>query len=67
MNHLGANIYGYGRSDRKELGYLKGYYTKPKLEDFLKKLDYVINVMPSTKETEGLLNGGVLKHCSGEM
>lgn len=65
LNYLGAKVYGYGRSDRKNLGYLKGYYTKPQLELFLKELDYVINVMPTTKETEGLLNGGVLKNCSG--
>lgn len=65
LDFLGAKVYGYGRSAKKDLGYLKGYYTKPFLHDFLKKLDYVINVMPSTKETEGLLNDGVLENCSG--
>lgn len=62
---MGAKIYGYGRSEREDLGYLQGYYTKPRLQDFLKDLDYVINVMPSTNETKSLLNNGLLKNCSG--
>lgn len=65
LNYLGAKVYGYGRSERNDLGYLQGYYTKSHLQDFLKELDYVVNVMPSTKETEGLLNGGLLENCSG--
>lgn len=60
-------MYGYGRSERKDLGYLRGYYTKLHLQDFLKEVDYLINVMPTTNETVGLLNNGVLENCSGSI
>lgn len=62
---MGAKIYGYGRSEKKNLKCFEGYYTKPQLQEFLTKIDYLINVMPSTKETQGLLNGGLFENCQG--
>jgi len=34
------------------------------LPDLLQNCDYIINVLPSTPDTVGLLNGDMLKHCA---
>jgi phosphoglycerate dehydrogenase-like enzyme len=34
------------------------------LPDLLQNCDYIINVLPSTPDTIGLLNGDMLKHCA---
>lgn len=34
------------------------------LPDLLQNCDYIINVLPSTPYTVGLLNGDMLKHCA---
>lgn len=38
-------------------------YTSKNFEKFFKKVDYIINTLPSTKETRGLLSGDILKNC----
>lgn len=61
---LGATVLGYGRSERnpKELD---GYFTKTGLSQLLEKCDYLINVLPDTPETRGLLAGEVFQNCKG--
>jgi glyoxylate/hydroxypyruvate reductase A len=34
------------------------------LPDLLQNCDYIINLLPSTSDTTGLLNGDMLKHCA---
>ncbi|KAK9743901.1 D-isomer specific 2-hydroxyacid dehydrogenase, NAD binding domain [Popillia japonica] len=66
LNKFGARVFGFGRKsnlDKDDKSFVKGYYTKPTLKEFLQNCDYVINVLPSTPETKGLLNGGVLQNC----
>ncbi|KAI4465918.1 2-hydroxyacid dehydrogenase-related [Holotrichia oblita] len=65
LHKFGATIFGFGRKPNldKNKSFVKAYYTKPTLKDFLQNCDYVINVLPNTPETKGLLNGGVLKNC----
>lgn len=37
------------------------------LPEVLANSDYVCNILPSTQQTRGLLNGDVLKHCSDKV
>ncbi|XP_011641081.1 uncharacterized protein LOC105429654 [Pogonomyrmex barbatus] len=64
---FGATIWGMTRTVPKEkLSYLDEYRTVEGLSDILKNCDYVINVLPSTQDTVGLLNGNVLQHCKNK-
>lgn len=47
----------------EELPYLDEHRTVEKLSDILENCDYIINVLPSTPNTVGLLNGNVLQRC----
>ena len=40
-----------------------GYRTVDKLPEFLSQCDYVCNILPSTKDSKGLLSGEVFSHC----
>jgi glyoxylate/hydroxypyruvate reductase len=67
LTDLGAKVVAFGRSKRDELflsksfHYLSQYSTQ--LEQVLPQCDYLLNVMPSTPDTIGLLNGNKLKLC----
>ncbi|KAG5310594.1 TKRA reductase, partial [Acromyrmex insinuator] len=64
---FGASIWGMTRTVPKEkLPYLDEHRTVDNLPDILKNCDYIINVLPSTQDTIGLLNGNVLEHCKGK-
>lgn len=66
LHYLGTTIIGYGRRpslDTEGFKYIAEYYHKNSFSDFLRKCDYFINVLPSTPETQGLLNGTVLENC----
>ncbi|XP_043663390.1 glyoxylate/hydroxypyruvate reductase A-like isoform X3 [Vespula pensylvanica] len=61
---FGATIWGMTRTPLKEhLDYIDEHRTTDLLPDILKNCDYIINVLPSTKNTIGLLNGTILEHC----
>lgn len=65
---MGATILGYGRRDSIDLvenNYISQYYSGNDLTKLLQSCDYIINVLPNTNETKGLLNGTVLKNCKG--
>lgn len=67
LNALGGNVICLGRSNRNLFpSFINKYYTTENLNEFLSNCDYVINVLPSTKETIGLLNNDVLKHCASK-
>ncbi|EGI58323.1 PREDICTED: probable 2-ketogluconate reductase isoform X2 [Acromyrmex echinatior] len=64
---FGASIWGMTRTVPKEkLPYLDEHRTVDNLPDILKNCDYIINVLPSTQDTIGLLNGNVLEHCKSK-
>jgi len=64
---FGATIWGMARSAPKErLPYLDERRTVDGLPEILKNCDYVINVLPATRDTVGLLNGNVLQHCQAK-
>lgn len=64
---FGATIWGMTNSTPKErLSYLDEHRTVDGLQDILENCDYIINILPSTQNTEGLLNGTVLQHCKAK-
>lgn len=61
---FGATIWGMTRTAVKDhLHYVDEHRTTDQLPDILKNCDYIINVLPSTKDTIGLLNGQILAYC----
>ncbi|KAK2577225.1 hypothetical protein KPH14_003371 [Odynerus spinipes] len=59
-----ATIWGMTRTPLKDrINYIDEHRTTDLLPDILKNCDYIINVLPSTKDTIGLLNGQVLENC----
>lgn len=69
LHLLGAEIIGYGRKptlDRENSKHISRYYSKDGLTEFLKSCNYFINVLPSTPESIGLLNGNILENCKGK-
>ncbi|KAJ9582519.1 hypothetical protein L9F63_003133 [Diploptera punctata] len=66
LKTLKANVWGMVRKipEDKKLPYIDEYSLPHQLPCLLQNCDYIINVLPSTEETAGLLNGDVLKHCA---
>jgi len=64
------NVVGYVKSPvnsgsyRKTLPYVNEHVTC--LQTAIKRADYIVSVLPSTPETQGLLDMQVLSHCSEE-
>lgn len=48
---------------KENLNYLDEHRTTAYLSEMLTNCDYIINVLPSTPNTLGLLNGNVLQNC----
>ncbi|KAF7266242.1 hypothetical protein GWI33_020427 [Rhynchophorus ferrugineus] len=70
LNYLGSTIYGYGRQEinlnNEEYEHISQYFTQATLKDFLANVDYVINVLPATPQTDNLLGNGILENCKGK-
>ncbi|XP_017875409.1 uncharacterized protein LOC108622208 [Ceratina calcarata] len=64
LKALAATVWGITRTPLKEnLDYLDEHRTIDCLPDMLMNSDYIVNVLPSTPNTSGLLNGDMLKNC----
>lgn len=64
MKTFGAQIWGLKRTipeDKSKM--IDKYFVIQDLPELLCNCDYVINVLPSTPESIGLLNGDCLKSC----
>ncbi|XP_074097904.1 glyoxylate/hydroxypyruvate reductase A-like [Cotesia typhae] len=64
LKHFNAKIWGLTRTipTTKE-PFIDEYRTTSSLPEFLSNCHYIINIMPATPETNGLLNGDMLKNC----
>jgi len=64
---LETNVIGLTRSGPKQtpVDYVDKHYGVWDLPQMLKEADYVCAIMPSTKETNNLLGGEVLKAAQG--
>eukprot|EP00746_Dinoflagellata_sp_MGD_P126047 gnl/MRDRNA2_/MRDRNA2_60975_c0_seq1.p1 gnl/MRDRNA2_/MRDRNA2_60975_c0~~gnl/MRDRNA2_/MRDRNA2_60975_c0_seq1.p1 ORF type:complete len:364 (+),score=62.41 gnl/MRDRNA2_/MRDRNA2_60975_c0_seq1:97-1188(+) len=54
------------RSPEEQKAFVDSYLSMDNLPKLLSSCDYICNVLPSTKDTKGLLSGDVLKACSKE-
>lgn len=64
LKAFGATVWGVTRTQLKEkLDYLDDHRTIECLPEVLKQCDYIVNVLPSTPNTLGLLNGNMLENC----
>ncbi|XP_042887425.1 glyoxylate/hydroxypyruvate reductase A-like isoform X2 [Penaeus japonicus] len=61
-----CTVHGYSRSiptDENRCSSVDKYWHTGELPSLLKECDYVVNIMPSTPETRGMLGGDVLKNA----
>ncbi|XP_030760377.1 uncharacterized protein LOC115885562 [Sitophilus oryzae] len=70
LKYLGATVYGYGRREslsleNEEYQHISQYFNTANLKEILSKVDYVVNVLPSTPETNDILGNGILENCKG--
>lgn len=64
---MGMKVWGLTRiSTGPDLPILDRHCHLEQLPLLLESCDYVCNVLPSTPQTKGLLNGDVLVHCAGK-
>ncbi|XP_053998494.1 glyoxylate/hydroxypyruvate reductase A-like isoform X2 [Hylaeus anthracinus] len=64
LKTFGATVWGITRTPLKEkLDYIDEHRTIESLPEMLTHCDYIVNVLPSTPNTIGLLNGNVLQNC----
>ncbi|XP_012252416.2 glyoxylate/hydroxypyruvate reductase A-like [Athalia rosae] len=64
LSSLGATVWGLSRTLPKEkISCLERHVTTKELPEILRVSDYIVSVLPSTQETNGLLYGDVLEHC----
>jgi len=62
---IGFNVRGWSYS-KKEIPSVKSFVGKEELNFFLEETDFLINLLPLTKETEGILNLKTLKNLPKE-
>ncbi|XP_066254871.1 glyoxylate/hydroxypyruvate reductase A-like [Euwallacea similis] len=65
LKHFGSIVYGFGR--RETLSptnkHIDKYFTQQSLPELLGSVDYIVNVLPNTSETQNLLGKRMLKNC----
>lgn len=62
---FGAAVWGVSRTlPVNQIENLDKHFTLEGLPEVLKNCDYIVNVLPSTPNTKGLLNGDTFKNCS---
>jgi len=60
---LGSRIVGMVTKPRPADPIVDHYYTKDQMNVMLQQVDYLINILPSTPETNNILNSDVLSNC----
>ena len=64
---MDMTVWGLTRTNGKgELAFLDRCCHLSELPQLLESCDYVCNVLPSTPQTKGLLDGDILKHCANK-
>ena len=65
LKSLGMTVYGMVSSIPKDKAvFVDQYFTMVQLPEFLKKSDYICNILPQTQETNSILDDGMLENCS---
>jgi len=63
FSELGCDVVGLVSSPRGPTQHVSRHFTTEELGEMLAGQDYLVNVLPSTPETNNLLNRENLKHC----
>jgi len=61
---LGSEVFGLVSSARDPTEYVDRYFVPEQLPELLSLVDYVINILPATPQTDHILGGGVLRNCN---
>ncbi|WP_339876730.1 glyoxylate/hydroxypyruvate reductase A [uncultured Algoriphagus sp.] len=62
LNYMGFPVVGFGFSEKPEFEY--PYYTKDKLDEFLKQVNVLVCLLPLTPDTENILNSSLFEKCN---
>lgn len=62
LNYMGFPVVGFGFSEKDDFEY--PYYTKDKLEEFLKEVNVLVCLLPLTPETENILDAELFAKCN---
>ncbi|XP_046358729.2 uncharacterized protein in proB 3'region-like [Haliotis rufescens] len=66
---FGMKVWGMTRTEvpeDKKSPYVDEYRTMSHLHEILSECDYIVNILPSTEQTRGLLGGDVFSHCKNK-
>jgi len=61
---LGCEVYGLVSTAREPSGDIDKYFVPEELPELLSSVDYVINILPATPDTDNCLGGGILSNCN---
>lgn len=62
LDQLGFPVFGYGFSEKYDFKY--PYFSKDKLELFLKEINVLVCLLPLTQDTEDILNANLFEKCN---
>lgn len=62
LDQLGFPVFGYGFSEKNDFKY--PYFSKDKLELFLKEINVLVCLLPLTQDTEDILNANLFEKCN---
>ncbi|MDR7131882.1 glyoxylate/hydroxypyruvate reductase A [Algoriphagus sp. 4150] len=62
LNYMGFPVVGFGFSEKHDFEY--PYYSKDGLDEFLKKVNVLVCLLPLTPDTENILNSELFEKCS---
>ncbi|XP_023344412.1 uncharacterized protein LOC111713708 isoform X2 [Eurytemora carolleeae] len=65
LHGFGCQIIGLVNSPRLPDHYVSKYYCLSEVKELLRSADYIINVLPSTPQTNNILSNDVLSACQG--
>eukprot|EP00090_Calanus_glacialis_P008541 TRINITY_DN16889_c0_g1_i1.p1 TRINITY_DN16889_c0_g1~~TRINITY_DN16889_c0_g1_i1.p1 ORF type:complete len:325 (-),score=52.99 TRINITY_DN16889_c0_g1_i1:32-1006(-) len=60
---FGSEVYGLVSSTREPSDCIDKYFVPAELSELLSSVDYVVNILPATPDTDQILGGGILSHC----
>src|SRR5690606_35426108 len=62
LNYMGFPVVGFGFSQKTDFEY--PYYTRDRLDEFLKEVNVLVCLLPLTPDTENILNTELFEKCN---
>jgi len=63
LKGLGCRVFGLVSTAREPSEFVDEYFVPKNLPELLNSVDYVINILPATPQTDHILGGGILSTC----